>query len=101
MPAIPVELHVVSDATGETAARLVQALEAQFPEQEFVEIRHPRVESVEDLQLAVTPMRGRPPVVVYTLVKPEMRETRRPLCPPARLPHCALPGPPTHAVAPV
>src|SRR5690348_16863552 len=27
----PVELHVVSDATGETAARLVQALEAQFP----------------------------------------------------------------------
>ncbi len=40
----PVELHVVSDATGETAARLVQALEAQFPDQEFVEIRHPRVE---------------------------------------------------------
>ena len=38
----PVELHVVSDATGETAARLVQALEAQFPDQEFVEIRHPR-----------------------------------------------------------
>ena len=44
----PVELHVVSDSTGETAARLVQALEAQFPEQEFVEIRHPRVESVAD-----------------------------------------------------
>ena len=57
MPSPPVELHVVSDATGETAARLVQALEAQFPEQEFVEIRHPRVESVEDLQLA----RRRPP----------------------------------------
>ena len=38
----PVELHVVSDATGETAARLVPALEAQFPDQEFVEIRHPR-----------------------------------------------------------
>jgi regulator of PEP synthase PpsR (kinase-PPPase family) len=30
MPKPPVELHVVSDATGETAARLVQALEAQF-----------------------------------------------------------------------
>ena len=41
-----VELHVISDATGETAARLVLALEAQFPEQEFVEIRHPRVETV-------------------------------------------------------
>ena len=55
----PVELHVVSDATGETAARLVQALEAQFPDQEFVEIRHPRVESEEDLQLAVNRMKGR------------------------------------------
>ena len=60
MPTIPVELHVVSDATGETAARLVQALEAQFPEQEFVEIRHPRVESEDDLQLAVNRMQGRP-----------------------------------------
>jgi regulator of PEP synthase PpsR (kinase-PPPase family) len=27
-----VELHVISDSTGETAQRLVQALEAQFPE---------------------------------------------------------------------
>ena len=49
----PVELHIVSDSTGETAARLVLALEAQFPEQAFVEIRHPRVETVDDLQLAV------------------------------------------------
>jgi regulator of PEP synthase PpsR (kinase-PPPase family) len=69
-PSPPVELHVVSDATGETAARLVQALEAQFPEQEFVEIRHPRVESEEDLHVAVNRMKGRPAVVVYTLVKP-------------------------------
>ena len=27
----PVELHIISDATGETATRLVMALEAQFP----------------------------------------------------------------------
>ena len=31
--AAPVELHIVSDATGETATRLVAALEAQFPDQ--------------------------------------------------------------------
>ena len=49
----PVELHIISDSTGETAARLVLALEAQFPEQDFVEIRHPRIESEDDLQLAV------------------------------------------------
>jgi regulator of PEP synthase PpsR (kinase-PPPase family) len=95
----PVELHVVSDATGETAARLVQALEAQFPDQEFVEIRHPRVESADDLQLAVNRMRGRPAVVVYTLVQPELREAMRTLCRRARLHYCDLLGHPIEAVA--
>ena len=80
----PVELHVVSDATGETAARLVLALEAQFPDQEFVEIRHPRVESEEDLHLAVNRMKGRPAVVVYTIVQPELRDAMRTLCRRAR-----------------
>ena len=99
MTSAPVELHVVSDATGETAARLVQALEAQFPEQEFVEIRHPRVESEEDLHLAVTRMKGRPAVVVYTLVEPELREEMRTLCRRARLHYCDLLGQPIEAVA--
>jgi [pyruvate, water dikinase]-phosphate phosphotransferase / [pyruvate, water dikinase] kinase len=99
MPNPPVELHVVSDATGETAARLVQALEAQFPEQEFVEIRHPRVESEDDLQLAVNRMRGRPAVVVYTLVQPELRDAMRTLCRRARLHYCDLLGHPIDAVA--
>src|SRR5436189_2135882 len=98
MPNAPVELHVVSDATGETAARLVQALEAQFPEQEFVEIRHPRVESEDDLQLAVNRMRGHPAVVVYTLVQPELREQMRVLCRRARLHYCDLLGHPLEAV---
>jgi [pyruvate, water dikinase]-phosphate phosphotransferase / [pyruvate, water dikinase] kinase len=99
VPAIPVELHVVSDATGETAARLVQALEAQFPDQEFVEIRHPRAESVDDLQLAVNRMRGRPAVVVYTIVQPDLREAMRTLCRRARLHYCDLLGQPIEAVA--
>src|SRR5438874_8908935 len=99
MPATPVELHVVTDATGGTAARLVQALEAQFPEQEFVEIRHPRVESADDLQLALNRMRGRPAVVVYTIVQPELRAEMRTLCRRARLHYCDLLGQPIDAVA--
>src|ERR1700759_2057699 len=99
MPNPPVELHVVSDATRESAARLAQAPEGQFPEQEFAEIRPPRVESQDDLQLAVNRMRGRPAVVVYTLVHPELREAMRPLCRRARLHYCALPGHPSAAVA--
>src|SRR5438094_4408126 len=99
VPTPPVELHVVSDATGETAARLVQALEAQFPDQEFVGIRHPRVESEGGLHLAVNRMRGRPAVVGYTLVKPELRDAMRTLCRRAKLHYCDLLGHPIEAVA--
>jgi regulator of PEP synthase PpsR (kinase-PPPase family) len=97
----PVELHVVSDSTGETAARLVLALEAQFPDQPFEEIRHPRVESVDDLRLAVNRAKGRAAVVVYTLVEPELRNAMRQLCRSARLHYCDLLGHPIEAVAKV
>jgi regulator of PEP synthase PpsR (kinase-PPPase family) len=96
-----VELHMISDSTGETAQRLVQALEAQFPDQEFQEIRHPRVESVADLQLAVERMKGRPAVVVYTLVEPELRESMRSFCRSAKLHYCDLLGHPIEAVTKV
>jgi hypothetical protein len=96
-----VELHVISDSTGETAARLVQALEAQFPEQEFLEIRHPRVETVDDLHLAVDRMKGRPAVVVYTLVEPQLREEMRACCRRAKLHYCDLLSQPLEAVAKV
>src|ERR687888_829786 len=99
MTKTPVELHVVSDSTGETAARLVLAAEAQFPDQEFVEIRHPQIETVADLQLAVDRMKGRPAVVLYTLVEPELRDTMRALCRRAKLHYCDLLGHPIDAIA--
>ncbi len=95
----PVELHVVSDSTGETAARLVLALEAQFPDQPFEEVRHPRVETVDDLQLTVNRARGRPAVVVYTIVEPGLREAMRMLCRRARVHYCDLLGHPIDSVA--
>ena len=55
-----VELHIVSDSTGETAPRLVAALEAQFPDQPFEEVRHPQVETIDDLLLAVNRARAGP-----------------------------------------
>src|SRR5213593_549484 len=94
-----VELHIVSDSTGETAARLVQALEAQFPEQEFEEVRHPRCDSIADLELAVQSARGHAAVVVYTLVDPELRDAMRRLCRRARVHYCDLLGHPIDAVA--
>src|SRR3989440_7610028 len=95
----PVELHIVSDSTGETAARLVHALEAQFRGQEFEEVRHARVESVDQLEIAVRSARGRPAVVIYTLVDPELRDAMRRLCRRARVHYCDLLGHPIDAVA--
>jgi hypothetical protein len=95
----PVELHIVSDATGETAARLVLALEAQFPDQAFVEIRHPRVENAEDLHIAVQQARGRPAVMVYTLVERGLRDTMRQLCRRARVHYCDLLGHPIDSIS--
>jgi [pyruvate, water dikinase]-phosphate phosphotransferase / [pyruvate, water dikinase] kinase len=95
----PVELHIVSDSTGETAARLVIALEAQFPDQPFEEVRHPRVETIDDLQLTVNRAKGRPAVMVYTLVDREMREWMRTLCRSARLHYCDLLGHPIDSIA--
>jgi regulator of PEP synthase PpsR (kinase-PPPase family) len=99
MTAPPVELHIVSDATGETATRLVAALEAQFPEQPFEEIRHPRVETVDDLRLVVDRAKGRPAVVVYTIVKPELRGALRDFCRRAKVHYCDILGPPLASIA--
>ena len=92
---------MISDSTGETATRLVHALEAQFPDQEFEEIRHPRVETVDDLHLALNRAKGRPAVIIYTLVHPELREAARALCRRYRLHYCDLLGHPIEAVAKV
>jgi [pyruvate, water dikinase]-phosphate phosphotransferase / [pyruvate, water dikinase] kinase len=96
-----VELHIVSDSTGETATRLVQALEAQFPEQPFEEVRHPRVETIDDLALAVNRAKGRPAVIVYTLVDRELRESMRSLCRSSKLHYCDILGHPIESIAKV
>jgi regulator of PEP synthase PpsR (kinase-PPPase family) len=93
------EIHVVSDSTGETAARLAEAVERQFPEEEFEIVRHPRITSVDDVQLAAARARGRRAVLMYTLVDREFREAMRTLCRRYRLHYCDLLGHPIDAVA--
>jgi regulator of PEP synthase PpsR (kinase-PPPase family) len=95
----PLEIHVISDSTGETAARFAEAVERQFPEEEFEIVRHPRIASVDDVQLAAARARGRRAVVMYTLVEPEFREAMRTLCKRYRLHYCDLLGHPLEAVA--
>ncbi len=94
-----VELHVVSDSTGETATRVVAATEAQFPDQAFVTVRHPRIETVADLQLVLGRMEDRRAVVIFTLVEPTLRSTMRELCEEAAVDYCDLLAEPLEAVA--
>jgi regulator of PEP synthase PpsR (kinase-PPPase family) len=95
----PLEIHVISDSTGETAARFAEAVERQFPEEEFETVRHPRVASVDDVQLAAARARGRRAVVMYTIVEPTLREAMKTLCKRYRLHYCDLLGHPIEAVA--
>ncbi|MEX0761521.1 MAG: pyruvate, water dikinase regulatory protein [Dehalococcoidia bacterium] len=94
-----VELHVISDSTGETAARVAAAIGRQFPEQQFTVVRHPRIRSVDDVQLACTRARGRPAVALYTLVEPKFRDAMRALCKRYRLHYSDLLRQPIDAVA--
>jgi [pyruvate, water dikinase]-phosphate phosphotransferase / [pyruvate, water dikinase] kinase len=96
-----VEVHIVSDATGETATRVVAAVEAQFPEQTFVTVRHPRVESVTELQLTIARMEGSRSVVIFTLVEPKLRAAMRELCLEAKVDYCDLLAQPLEAFAKV
>jgi [pyruvate, water dikinase]-phosphate phosphotransferase / [pyruvate, water dikinase] kinase len=95
----PLEIHVVSDSTGETAARFAEAVERQFPDEEFEIVRHPRITSVDDVQLAAARARGRRAVLMYTLVDNEFRDAMRTLCRRYRLHYCDLLGHPIDAVA--
>jgi regulator of PEP synthase PpsR (kinase-PPPase family) len=94
-----VELHIVSDSTGETATRVVTATEAQFPGQAFATVRHPRVETVADLQLALARMAGKASVVIYTLVEPTLRVAMQRLCLEAKVDSCDLLAEPLATVA--
>src|SRR5207248_743435 len=71
----------------------------QFPEQPFEEIRHPRVETVDDLRFVVDRAKGRPAVVVYTIVEPELREAMRDFCRRAKIHYCDILGPPLASIA--
>ena len=93
------EIHVISDSTGETATKLAEAVESQFPDQEFDLVRHPRITSLDDVQLAAARARGRRAVVMFTLVEPELRDAMRMLCKRYRLHYCDLLGHPLEAVA--
>jgi regulator of PEP synthase PpsR (kinase-PPPase family) len=68
------EIHIVSDSTGDTAARVARAAQSQFDDFQTELIRHARVTSREALARALEAARGRRAAVFYTLVDPTLRD---------------------------
>ncbi len=68
------EIHIVSDSTGDTAARVARAATHQFEDIEIEMIRHARVQSREQLERALEEVAGRPAAVFYSVVDADLRE---------------------------
>ncbi len=88
----PIEIHVMADSTGDTAARVARAAQAQYAGYDTRIIRHPRIHSGEGLRAVFdrldTP--ARQVVVFSTLVDEGLRSLVTELCDQRRIAHADL-----------
>lgn len=90
------EIHVIADSTGETAARLARAAQAQFPQHPFRIVRHPRLTTADELFQIFDTMRehaDQPMVVMSTLVNAGLRDLVDDACAELDVVHIDLLGP--------
>lgn len=92
----PIEIHVISDSTGDTAARVGRAAGAQFPQHPTVIVKHPRIMSAAGVnevfaRIAESPRGGLS--VFSTVVDDELRAAVVSGCEALQVPHCDLLGP--------
>ena len=70
----PIEIHLISDSTGDTAARVARAAQTQFSSHPTTLVRHPRVTTVDGLSRAFSRItRGGGVAVFFTLIDRELR----------------------------
>ena len=67
-------LHLVSDATGETAITVVRSAVAQFSDVEVIEHLWSLVRSENQLKRVLSSVAANPGVVMFTLVNAELRQ---------------------------
>lgn len=93
MSAEQLEIHIVADSTGESAVRIARAAVAQFPGQDFKFVRHRRMTSPEGVHKALQVLedrRGKPTIVLYTLVEHELVEIVEEICRDSHIPFVDL-----------
>jgi regulator of PEP synthase PpsR (kinase-PPPase family) len=95
-----VEIHVLADSTGDTAARVARAAQAQFAGHPSRIVKHARIGSVADLSTVLGHLHrsagavGASRVAVFsTLVDEGLRQLVVQRCTELDIPHCDLLGP--------
>src|SRR5699024_3259182 len=103
--ATPLEIHVIADSTGDTAARMARAARAQFAQHPATITRHPRVMDPAGLARAFDRIgeghpasAGASAVVFFTLVDDRLRTLAEQHCHARHLPYCDLLGPALAAI---
>ena len=101
MTAEPLEIHVIADSTGESAARIARAAMAQFPSREFSIVRHRKMNKTSTLLRALEEVRAAMPraAVVFTLVNEELAELVTNFCRDLGIPFADLMSDAMHALA--
>ncbi|MDO5677061.1 MAG: pyruvate, water dikinase regulatory protein [Propionibacteriaceae bacterium] len=102
MSAEPLEIHIIADSTGETAARIARAAITQFPTRQFSLIRHRKASTTRSLMQALENVKERaavgPVAVFYTLVNEESGELVRAFCQDIEVPYADLMTQAMHAL---
>lgn len=83
-------LHLVSDSTGETLQAYAQAVCAQFEEARPIHHIHPLIRAPRQLDRVIQSIEDRPGLVLYTLMKEEMRAELEGACLRLGLPHLSV-----------
>lgn len=94
------EIHVIADSTGETAARIARAAVTQFPTREFTIIRHRKMNTTTALIQALEAVRDSeaPIAVFFTLVNEELADLVKNFCRDAQIPFADLMTDAMHAL---
>lgn len=99
----PIELHIIADSTGDTAARVARAAAAQYADYDVRILRHPRQSSLDGLHDSFARMRPEQvrTVVFSTVVDEALRLRVTQLCEERGLPHADLLDPAVTALSTV
>lgn len=92
-PSIYLNVHLVSDSTGETLNACLRAVAAQFDQMVPLEHSYYLVRSKRQLERAIHEIEALPGIVLFTIASPELRDELEAHCRRLGYPHMALMDP--------